>query len=50
VEPDLLAGGRAIVERAAETWRIPVAFIGRPRDEPGWAERAAEAVRALLAG
>ena len=49
VEPDLLAGGRAIVERAAETWRIPVAFIGRPLDEARWAERAGGAVRALLA-
>ena len=48
VEPDLLAGGRAIAERAARTWRIPVTFIDRPRDEPRWAERAGEVVRALL--
>lgn len=49
VEPELLAGGRAIAERAAGTWRIPVIFIDRPRDEPRWAEGAAEAVSALLA-
>lgn len=50
VEPDLLAGGRAIVERAAGRWRIPVAFIEQSPNQPLWAERAAEAVRALLAG
>ncbi|HEX5893924.1 MAG TPA: hypothetical protein VFY33_03780 [Solirubrobacterales bacterium] len=49
VEPDLLAGGRAIAERAAGTWRIPVAFIDRPGNGSGWAEEAGEAVRKLLA-
>jgi uncharacterized protein YbjT (DUF2867 family) len=49
VEPDLLAGGRAIAERAAGTWRIPVAFIDRPRNGSRWAEEAGEAVRELLA-
>jgi hypothetical protein len=49
VEPELLAGGRAIAERAATTWRIPVTFLDRPRDDPRWAERAGETVRALLA-
>jgi uncharacterized protein YbjT (DUF2867 family) len=49
VEADLLAGGRAIVERAAGTWRIPVAFIDRPRHGSRWAEEAGEAVRPLLA-
>jgi uncharacterized protein YbjT (DUF2867 family) len=48
VEPDLLAGGRAIAERAAGTWRIPVAFIDRPRNGSRWAEEAGEAVRELL--
>ena len=49
VAPDLLAGGRVIAERAAGTWRIPVGFIDRLHDEPLWAKRAGEAVRALLA-
>lgn len=49
VEADLLAGGRAIVERAAGTWRIPVAFIDRPLHGSRWAEEAGEAVRPLLA-
>jgi hypothetical protein len=49
VRADLLAGGRATVERAARTWRIPVDFIDWARDEPQWAERAGAAVRGLLA-
>jgi hypothetical protein len=36
--------GRAIVERAAQTWRIPVIAIEHDRDEGGWAERTASAV------
>jgi nucleoside-diphosphate-sugar epimerase len=47
---DQLQTGREIVERASETWRIPVAIMDRDRDEPGWAERASEAVARLLAG
>jgi nucleoside-diphosphate-sugar epimerase len=45
-----LWAGREIVEGAAETWRIPVAILDWSRDEPGWAERAGEAVAGLLAG
>jgi nucleoside-diphosphate-sugar epimerase len=45
-----LAKGRAIVERAGETWRIPVALLAGGRDQPGWAPRTAEAVAALVAG
>jgi uncharacterized protein YbjT (DUF2867 family) len=44
-----LDGGRAIVERAALTWRIPVAVL---EDQPGvesWTERTAGAVARLLA-
>jgi nucleoside-diphosphate-sugar epimerase len=48
VEADLLAAGREIVERAGETWRIPVAFLSSARDEPGWASRSAGTVAALL--
>lgn len=50
VEDDMLEGGRRIVERAGETWRIPVAFLTSSRDEPGWAESDAEVVAGLLAG
>jgi nucleoside-diphosphate-sugar epimerase len=45
-----LRAGREIVERARETWRIPVAILDWNRDEPGWSERAGEAVAGLLAG
>jgi nucleoside-diphosphate-sugar epimerase len=45
----LLEGGRRIVERAGETWHIPVAFLGSGRDQPGWAVKSAGLVAALLA-
>ena len=48
VGSDPLTGGREIVERAGETWRIPVAFLESARDEPGWAIRSAAAVAGLL--
>jgi uncharacterized protein YbjT (DUF2867 family) len=44
-----LTEGREVVERAGETWRIPVAMLTGSRDEPGWAGRSAEAVVRLLA-
>ncbi len=50
VDERLLAEGREIVERAGETWRIPVALLAGGRDQPGWAGRSAEAVAGLLAG
>jgi uncharacterized protein YbjT (DUF2867 family) len=50
VDAGLLEAGREIVERAGETWRIPVAFLTAERDEPGWAARSAETVAGLLAG
>jgi nucleoside-diphosphate-sugar epimerase len=50
VSTEELQAGRQIVERASETWRIPVAIMDRGREEPGWAERAGEAVARLLAG
>jgi hypothetical protein len=49
VDRELLAEGGRIVERAAETWRIPVATITGPRDAGGWATRAATTVAELLA-
>jgi nucleoside-diphosphate-sugar epimerase len=49
VDEGLLATGREIVERAGETWRIPIAFLTAQRDEPGWAARSAETVAGLLA-
>ncbi len=30
VDPDVLAGGAALVERAAQTWRIPVEILRSP--------------------
>jgi hypothetical protein len=39
-----LAGGRAVVARAAETWRIPIALLEQARDEEGWAVAAAERI------
>lgn len=45
----VLAAGAEIVERAASTWRIPVAMLAGGRDEPGWAGRSAEEVAGLLA-
>ena len=50
VDADLLAAGRAIVERAGERWRIPVTFLTAERDEPGWAVRTAAIVAGLLTG
>jgi hypothetical protein len=45
---DSLAGGREIVERAGERWRIPIAFLEAARDEPGWATRSAATVAGLM--
>jgi uncharacterized protein YbjT (DUF2867 family) len=50
VAADVLRGGREAVDRAAETWRIPVAILEGDRDESGWGERTAAAVRELLGG
>jgi uncharacterized protein YbjT (DUF2867 family) len=44
-----LEGGRRIVERAGETWRIPVAFLTPERSGAGWAPAAAQAIVGLLA-
>jgi hypothetical protein len=44
----LLAAGRRIVERAGETWRIPVAMLSSARDEEGWAVTSAGTVAGLL--
>jgi uncharacterized protein YbjT (DUF2867 family) len=48
VGPDPLTEGREIVERAGETWRIPIGFLESGRDEPGWATRSAASVAGLL--
>jgi nucleoside-diphosphate-sugar epimerase len=50
VEESRLRGGRAIVERAAETWRIPVIGFEGDRGANGWAERTASAVARLVGG
>ena len=47
--PELLRGGREIVERAAATWRIPVALVDLPPGQEGWARKAAAEVVGLLA-
>ena len=46
---EVLDGGRAIVESAARTWRIPAAMLGSGRDEDGWARESADTVAGLLA-
>ena len=46
--PELLDGGRAIVESAARTWRIPAATLGSGVDEDAWASGAADTVAGLL--
>ena len=48
VDGELLDDGRRIVDRAAETWRIPVTFLTSERDEPGWAVATAGSIAALL--
>ncbi len=50
VDPARLREGEALVERAGEVWRIPVALLAGDRDDPGWAGGSAEVVAALLAG
>jgi uncharacterized protein YbjT (DUF2867 family) len=49
VGPGELAVGRRLVERAGETWHIPVATITGNPDEAGWAASSAEVVAGLLA-
>jgi uncharacterized protein YbjT (DUF2867 family) len=48
VAPELLDEGRRIVDRAAETWRIPVTFLTSERDQPGWAVATAGSIASLL--
>jgi uncharacterized protein YbjT (DUF2867 family) len=43
-----LAAGRALVAKAAETWRIPTALLEQSRDRRGWAAAAAAQVRGAL--
>jgi uncharacterized protein YbjT (DUF2867 family) len=47
VEEAHLRGGWEIVERAAETWRIPVVALRDDRDADDWAELTATAVAGL---
>jgi uncharacterized protein YbjT (DUF2867 family) len=49
VDGEVLAGGRETVERAGETWRIPIEILASSRNEPGWAVRSATNVAGLLA-
>ena len=48
VEERNLRGGREIVERAAETWRIPVVALEVDREDAGWAKRTSIAVAGLV--
>jgi nucleoside-diphosphate-sugar epimerase len=48
VDRELLDDGRRIVDRAAETWRIPVTFLTSERDQPGWAVATAGSIASLL--
>lgn len=50
VDPKLLEGGAEIVNRAASTWRIPVAVTATSRDHgPAWVEELEQTVIELLA-
>lgn len=48
VQSNRLEGGREIVERAGDTWRIPVAFIEQPRDDESWTTSTADSLDQLL--
>jgi uncharacterized protein YbjT (DUF2867 family) len=48
VDESFLSGGRDLVERAAETWRIPVLVLEDDRGAEGWAERTAGAIARLV--
>jgi uncharacterized protein YbjT (DUF2867 family) len=48
VDPAVMAAGGEIVERAGRIWRIPVTLLAEDRAGPGWTERTADAVAALL--
>jgi nucleoside-diphosphate-sugar epimerase len=50
-DPDVLAIGAELVERAARTWMIPVRIVTAQRDEGGdWAAAMAAAVAGVLSG
>lgn len=49
VTEDVLAEGGGIVQRAGETWRIPVTLLDADPEGPDWAERTADAVAGLVA-
>jgi nucleoside-diphosphate-sugar epimerase len=50
VGADQLAAGRETVERAEETWRIPVGFLSLDREQPRWSAAAADVVEGLVTG
>ena len=50
VDGGTLAEGARIVQRAGETWRIPVIMLREDRDGPGWATQTAATVAGLLTG
>jgi hypothetical protein len=50
VEASRLRGGREIVERSAEIWRIPVVALEDDREADGWADRTAGAIIRLVGG
>jgi len=47
---DELGSGREVVERAGETWHIPISFLEMGRDQPGWAVQTAGRLAALVTG
>jgi uncharacterized protein YbjT (DUF2867 family) len=50
VAPAALARGRAIAERAKETWEIPIAFLeADPGDPEAWTAAARQQLEGLLA-
>jgi hypothetical protein len=49
VSPRQLEDGRALVESAGRTWRIPVEIVGAdPSDHEGWLDATVAATRSVL--
>jgi hypothetical protein len=48
VQSARLEQGREIVQRAGDTWRIPIVFLESPRDAEAWAADTSDALESLF--
>ena len=48
VDPEVLRAGAGLAERAAGTWKLPVAVLGADRGDRRWTDDAAAAVLGLV--